>query len=208
MTCCRYEDRKGIKFYATEGLVEVYDLRMVTSTPGIFCVDSPATLLFVDYQTNPLKMKWLDCSKIPPRVIAASSLHESWVKDTCVAKEENGNKKLVGPFIKLAHKIQAVNVQLDQIEWSFDESMRGMKEKLQPRGVTADDQGHVFVCDEANACIQLFSVSNGSYSGTLLKMGRKGRGMPRGIACCKNSKWLAVGYTKLRSVTVCFVKLS
>ena len=194
MTCCRYEERKGIKFHATEGLAEVYDLRMVTGTPGIFCVDSPATLLFVDYQTDPLKMKWLDCSKIPPRVIADSSLHENWVKDTCVAKEENGNKKLVGTFIKLAHKIQA--------------GMPGMKEKLLPRGVTADDQGHLFVCDEANACIQLFSVSNGSYSGTLLKMGRKGLGIPRGIACCKTSKWLAVGYTELTSVRVCFVKLN
>ena len=207
MICCRYEDRKGIGFYATEGLAEVYDLRMVTSTPGIFCTDPPATLLFLDYQTNPLKMKWLDCSKIPPRVIADSSVHESWVKDTCVAKE-NGSKKLVGTFIKLAHKIQAVNIQSDKIEWSFEESIPGMKEKLQPRGVTADDQEHLFVCDEANACIQLFSVSNGSYSGTLLKIGRKGLGIPRGIACCKTSKWLAVGYTKLRSVRVCFVKLN
>ena len=162
---CRYEERKEIKFYATEGLTEVYDLRTVTSELGIVCTDSPEIFLFID-QHNPLILKWLDCSKMPPQVIhvTTSSLHEKWVKGLCVAQEKGVSKThlLVGSFIKMGNKIQAVNIQSDQIQWSFEEFMPRMKEKLQPRGVPSDDQGHLFVCDEANACVQIFSVSSGN----------------------------------------------
>ena len=206
---CRYEERKGIKFYATEGLAEVYDLRTVTSELGILCTDSPTILIFID-KHNPLKLKWLDCSKMPPQVITTSSLHERWVKDICVAREKNVSKTqlLVGTFIKMANKIQAVNIQSDQIQWTFEGYMLRMKKELQPRGITSDDQEHLFVCDEANSCVQIFSVSNGKYLGTLLKKGDNSQGVPRGIRWHKESKYLTVSYTEPSSVRVCVVKLN
>ena len=41
-------------------------------------------------------------------------------------------------------------------------------EKFKPYGVATDQHGLLFVCDQGNACIQIFSVKDGKYLGTLI----------------------------------------
>ena len=38
---------------------------------------------------------------------------------------------------------------------------------MSPYGVTTDGRGHLFVCDQQNACVQMFST-DGVYMGTVL----------------------------------------
>ena len=78
-------------FYALENFSEVLDLDMGNKNkPGIFLTPSPTTLLFVDYQHDPLNLKWLDCSADPPQITGVLPLHGRWVRDICVI--ESGNE--------------------------------------------------------------------------------------------------------------------
>ena len=69
-----------------------------------------------------------------------------------------------------------------------------MKKAIGPQGVTSDGYGHLFVCDVHNACIQLFSVSDGKYFGTYLMRGEEGLGTPRLIRWCRNTSSLVVAH--------------
>ena len=182
-------------FYALEDLSEVLDLPAGNDRPGLLFPISPTTLLFVDYQHNPLKLKWMDCSADPPQIIGVSSLHESWVWDICVIEDGNESKTqlVVGNYGRGPHyKIQAVNLQSGRKEWSVEETNAKRKDKFKPAAVTADNDGHVFVCDRGNACIQIFSVKDGRYLGPLLKKGEQGLGIPKLIRWNKDTKTLVV----------------
>ena len=56
-------------------------------------------------------------------------------------------------------------------------------------GVTTDGQGHLFVCDYGNQCIQKFSV-DGVYKGALVTDRELGR--PHQVAWCENTDSLVV----------------
>ena len=58
-----------------------------------------------------------------------------------------------------------------QIEWRIDEILSGMEKKMQPTSTTTDGCGHLFVADweKGNKCIQMFSVSDGTYLGFLIR---------------------------------------
>ena len=53
-----------------------------------------------------------------------------------------------------------------KVEWQVSGKLAGMEREMWPWGVTADECGHVFVCDKGNECVQLFSI-NGIYKGVL-----------------------------------------
>ena len=61
-------------------------------------------------------------------------------------------------------------------------------------GVTTDGNGHLFVCDVNNACVQMFST-DGAYTGPLIKEGEQGLGCPEWIRWCTASSSLVVSHT-------------
>ena len=67
-----------------------------------------------------------------------------------------------------------------------------MEEDLNAFGVTSDDHGILFVCDEGNKCIQMFSVSDGQYLGSLIKKVDQDFGVPLLARCCKDMSSLIV----------------
>ena len=173
----------------------IWEHKVGNGKPGLLFPLSPTTLLFVDYQHNPLKLKWMDCSADSPQIIGVSSLRESWVWDICVIEDGNEGKTqlVVGNYGRAPqYKINAVNLQSGKIEWSVKETSARMKDKFKPASVTADNDGHIFVCDRGNACIQILSVKNGRYLGPLLKKGEHGIGLPKLIRWNKDTKTLVV----------------
>ena len=52
-------------------------------------------------------------------------------------------------------------------EWRLEwEKLPGMEERFSPVGVTRNNQGHLFICDQNdNQCIQMFRAADGQYMG-------------------------------------------
>ena len=71
-------------------------------------------------------------------------------------------------------------------------NVHGMKKPIGAQGVTTDGRGHLFVCDVHNACVQMFSVADARYMGTVLKDCAQDIGTPRLIRWCKNTLSLVV----------------
>ena len=63
--------------------------------------------------------------------------------------------------------------------------LTGMRKKMNAWGVTSDNSGHLFVCDADNKCVQMFSVTDGTYHGPVIKPGDLGIGKPCRICWCE-----------------------
>ena len=71
----------------------------------------------------------------------------------------------------------------------------GMEHKINPRAVTTDGQGHLFVCDDYNDCLQMFST-DGSYLGAVLRQGAQGFGRPFRARWSGDTDSLVVAHVK------------
>ena len=80
-----------------------------------------------------------------------------------------------------------------QLLWSVEGAVDG-KTEIRCVSVATDGRGHLFVCDEANECIQLFST-DGLYIGCLVRQGEHGLGEPRLVRWCKKSSSLIVAHS-------------
>ena len=56
------------------------------------------------------------------------------------------------------HGIFAYNKENENLEWEIEKILPGMGKPMDAVDVATDGLGHLFVCDRANECIQMFSV--------------------------------------------------
>ena len=82
----------------------------------------------------------------------------------------------------------------NRLLWSVEGAVDGKKE-INCVSVATDGRGHLFVCDEANKCIQLFS-RDGLYIGRLIKSGEHGLGVPGLVRWCKKTSSLIIAHSK------------
>ena len=152
-------------------------------------------LLFVDHKKHPHEAKWLDCSKSPPEPAEdAGSIHvqHDIVWDLCCTFMKNSNQRLLittGGF----DGVNAHNSDADKLEWSVNGGLSGVEDEMTAEGVTSDGHGHLFVSDENNKCVHVFSIS-GDHVGTVLHEGEQGLGRPRLIHWCDSSFSLIVAH--------------
>ena len=92
--------------------------------------------------------------------------------------------------------LQVYNVKTKLLEWSVEGSLPGMDKAIHAYGLTTDDDGHLFVCDWNNACIQMFGVADGRYMGALIKKGEQGLGRPLRIKWCSRISSLVIIHYK------------
>ena len=71
----------------------------------------------------------------------------------------------------------------------------GMEHKINIRAVTTDGQGHLFVCDDYNDCLQMFST-DGRYLGAVLTQGAQGFGRPLRARWSGDTDSLVVAHVK------------
>ena len=88
----------------------------------------------------------------------------------------------------------------NQLLWNIEGAIDGQQE-IRCVSFATDGRGHLFVCDEANECIQLFST-NGLYIGRLIKSGEHGLGTPRLVRWCKKTSSLITAHSK--TITVAY----
>ena len=79
--------------------------------------------------------------------------------------------------------------------WDIEGAISGQN-AIKCISIATDGRGHLFVCDQANSCIQLFST-DGLYIGCLVRCGEHGIGEPRIVRWCKKSSSLVVAHSKV-----------
>ena len=182
-------------FYTSEKLTEHFNFVPENNFPGILCAYSSNQFIFSDYNESPLKANWLNCREDPPRIVKTVSLGERWVQDMCLAHTKE-KKLLIGSFGKPPDRLEAIDIDSDKVEWTYENNSPDKDEKFKPYGVATDQHGLLFVCDQGNACIQIFSVKDGKYLGTLIESGEQGLGELKWIRWSKDTKSLIVSHKK------------
>ena len=155
------------------------------------CTEASSMLLHEEIELKNC-LRRVDCSKLPPQYTGGFHqakygslrdmcmtngvlvcLYEGWTEDTRGLFAQNRDGKLL---------------------WRIQGAVGG-KDMIQCVSVTTDDCGHLFVCDMANQCIQMFST-DGLYLGCLVKKGEHGIGEPKHVRWCKKTSSLIVVHQK------------
>ena len=84
---------------------------------------------------------------------------------------------------------------------------RDNTDDLYATDVATDGRAKIFVCDDGNGCVHVFSP-NGTYAGDLIRRGEQGLGSPFKISWSDKNKSLLVAHKKDGLVHVSSVKVS
>ena len=83
-------------------------------------------------------------------------------------------------------------------KWRVSGKLPSMQYDIDARGVTADEQGHLFVCDTNNRCVHLLSTRDGSYLGVAQTEGDLDGGTPCNVSWHQDSASLVISHEKNR----------
>ena len=167
-----HHDRNAIKF-RDAGFKRILRTHWVAPhEPGAMCTGATSSdLWYEDLCTEPREIRPLDLSDEQPKpAVGKRVIHtqHSEIYDMCFVQD--GDKQLL---VVAAGKegLFAYNTETDALEWKMDGTQPGMEKDIVAYGVTTDGRGHLFMGDRmyGNYCIQMFSVSDGSYLGCLVK---------------------------------------
>ena len=144
-------------------------------------------LFFVDELTSDIFQ--LDCRKMPPvRVACFTPTQETKIYDLCYLRHQN--KDLV-VTTNGKSGVSAYRLYTGELEWKNMGKMPGTEGVIDACGVATDGYRHIFVCDSANECIQLFSM-DGRYLGEAFR--KQGGSRPDQIRWFENASRLVVTY--------------
>ena len=182
MPCCRYNCKlsknnileKEIEFlFSRKEEIEfrsIHDLNKVLyihsvapHKPGRLCHVAPSVLLYENTSTEPREIHSLDCSGDEPTP-TGSVVHTNITADIeniCCTEYKNEKILVVADKDEMIH---VYNTASGELKWTVKEKQYHEK-KFKPGGVVADWRGHLFVIDEVNKCIQMFSMSDGQHLG-------------------------------------------
>ena len=102
---------------------------------------------------------------LPPGQVIKTDL--GWIDDMCIT--EAGGKKLLITVCGY-NGVIGYDVRSGAEKWRVERDeqlLPEMEEEFIPDGVTSDNYGHLFVCDDNNLCIQMFRAADGRYMGKL-----------------------------------------
>ena len=118
---------------------------------------SPSRLLCYNNETSHVFQ--LDCSTAPARLLQKIPIEYDGKKPvsfTCASCD----------FLLVTRGYEGVFAYAlggGECKWRVSGNLPGMDWEMTAAGVTADDQGHLFVCDINNKCVHMLSVQDGAY---------------------------------------------
>ena len=164
-----FRESSKLEFYdANNFKTTVLTYSMAFRIPGVVCKAAPSILLYEDKANSPHEVHWLDCSTSPPKPSGGTIVtrtKEDHFRSMCCA--QSGEKRLL--ITTGAGSVHAYDTKSNSLEWSLTDKLPGNSREMNPQSVTADQEGHLFISDSNNACVQMFSCADGKYMGALLK---------------------------------------
>ena len=201
-----------IDFYDTQKMEGcVHSLHLAPFKPVRMYSPNPSVLLFQDWSTEGQDVKWLDVTNIEeaPEYTCEKTIHTGKMpKDQaffmcCV----NNNSKKLLILVTRSKELYAFNVDEDKLEWEVKDKLSSSDQQFGAVGLTADERGHIFVCDSHSRCVQMFSV-DGEYLGLVLKEGAHGMGTLTGlIQWFETTSSLIVTHTRDQQKYISVIKL-
>ena len=155
---------------------------------GCLCRAGPSTLLVVNAAERPNEVRWLDCSKLPPKPSVGRKniqLRHNAVYDMCYVRKHN--KELL--VYSSDEGIFAQDVQSFESEWSIPKSTYGSLKNC--CAITTDGRGHIFISTPVNSVVLMFSLDGVEVG---LVMDLRGIGQPRLICWCESQLSLIIAY--------------
>ena len=163
--------------------------------PGRLCTLSPNILLFEDRSTYPMAVTWLDCRSTVPRPVAGVDIthtQQGSADDiSCIYHEQN----MLLVVTKSLEGMYAYDVSKDALAWKVEGQVGLFAKPMTPESIATDGQGHLFVGDCANSCIQVFTT-NGVYLGYIEKELGQASTQPPRISWCNSMSSLLVARRK------------
>ena len=144
----------------------------------------------------------LDCSSLSC-LTSDKVFNTDSVYGICCA-EFDGKSLLVMACIDLS--VKAFNMDTKEIAWSIRGWIPLSKKHLDARGITADKHNRLFVGDEENKCIHIFSI-DGKFVTTLLREGEQGLGELNNICWSEELSGLIVVHRKDDNTWISLIKL-
>ena len=186
-----------IKFRDAKDLKKILKSHTVAPhEPGVMCTGAaPSILLYVDESKTPREVHWLDLSGSKPKPAAGKCIihtQQTEIYDMCFV--DYGDKQLL---IVAADDegLFAYNTRTDKLEWKVVGKQSEMEENMLVTGVATDGRGHLFVADDGNKCIRMFSVSDHSHVKCLVK-GVETIGNPDFVRWCEKTSSLLCLYCR------------
>ena len=158
--------RKKIEFRPVENLEQVvHSLDVTPHYPDYMCAvtSSPSQLLYWDKDSG--KIHLVDCSTTPPTPQGEIPIvydGKEDVSDMCTSRD----------LLVVARGVDGVFAyKLDggELKWDILGELPGMHRDMSAVGVTADDNGHLFMCDENNRCVHVLSARDGAHLGVVVR---------------------------------------
>ena len=149
------------------------------------CTVSPSTLLYIDLSKTPCEVNMLDCTGQKPR-----SLREQVVRVEHTGISVCYTESVGKAFLIIAGRdLCAYDLVSGKMSWKIAQS-----NSMNAKGVTSDGCGHLFVCNDKNMSLEMYSVSKGKYLGCLIKNGEQGLGELWRVTWCNPKSSLIGAY--------------
>ena len=168
----------------------VLDHSVAPHRPWEICTSSNS-FLWYESSDGVSEFHQLDCSSFPC-LTSDKVLNTDLVYGMCCA-EFDGKSLLV--MACYDDSVNAYNTDTREMVWSIIGAMPHSEKPLDARGITADKHGRLFVRDEGNKCIHIFSI-DGKYVTTLLREGEQGLGALYKIHWSEELSGLIVAHRK------------
>ena len=141
----------------------------------------------------------------PPERTFSPIYHEYSLQSMCCMKD--GSKTVV--FIAGdQYGVFAYCLQSGDLKWhASDVPGRDNTNDLYATDVATDERGKIFVCDDGNGCVHVFSP-DGAYAGDLIRRGERGLGSPFKVSWSDKNRSLLVAHKKDGLVHVSSVKVA
>ena len=149
--------------------------------PGELCAASQNTLLFVDTQEEPRKVRWIDCSRSTPKILKSITTQQDQICEMIFSEEDSS-------VIATADDcIHAYNTSTSKTSWKNQHESGFV-------GITSDGGGNLFI-STVNSAIKVLSPS-GEHRGYLVKEGEQRLGKPLAVRWCEMTSSLIVAHRR------------
>ena len=104
------------------------------------------------------------------------------------------------------HGVEAYNITTEELVWDVIRSIPLNEKPIFARSIDTDNHGRLFVLNEQNKCIHIFSVV-GKFITTLLRKGERGVGELRKIRWSESLSGPIVVHGKGRNTKINLIKI-